>query len=185
MGRNIIAGILKTRASKRSANRLRDRANLLVDLFDAEWYLEQNPDVRASGRPAFEHYLSYGWSEGRWPNPIFDPKWYIENNPDVASAGLEPLGHYAEYGLQEGRQPSQLFIDKEYLAINPDVEAAGIFPALHYVKYGRREGRPTNRNVSEGGESHNARRFRGVGKNYCISQAASIYRKLAATTDIS
>ncbi|SIO58966.1 Macrocin-O-methyltransferase (TylF) [Burkholderia sp. GAS332] len=45
--------------------------------FDAEEYLDLNPDVRKAGMDAAEHYLSYGHSEGRSYkrlSPILRPK---------------------------------------------------------------------------------------------------------------
>lgn len=37
--------------------------------FDNEWYLEQNPDVAASGMDSFKHYILFGKAEGRKPAP--------------------------------------------------------------------------------------------------------------------
>jgi hypothetical protein len=36
--------------------------------FDAGWYLQNNPDVAASGMDAYQHYLLYGQKEGRAAN---------------------------------------------------------------------------------------------------------------------
>jgi lipopolysaccharide biosynthesis protein len=36
--------------------------------FDAEWYLEQNPDVRLSGLDPLTHFLEEGRAQGRKPN---------------------------------------------------------------------------------------------------------------------
>lgn len=72
-------------------------------LFDAEWYLAQNPDVQAGGQDAALHYLVHGADEGRSPGPAFDGPWYLEHHPDVASAGWNPLLHYIAHGSSEGR----------------------------------------------------------------------------------
>jgi glycosyltransferase involved in cell wall biosynthesis len=37
--------------------------------FNADWYLEQNPDVKISGHDPLAHYLQYGEAEGRAPRP--------------------------------------------------------------------------------------------------------------------
>ncbi|HPS36291.1 MAG TPA: hypothetical protein PLL75_01000 [Candidatus Omnitrophota bacterium] len=37
--------------------------------FNAKWYLEQNPDVAASGMDPYEHYKRFGEAEGRRPVP--------------------------------------------------------------------------------------------------------------------
>ncbi len=75
-------------------------------LFDATFYLEQNPDVAAAGLDPLEHYDTYGWRESRDPSASFDTSFYLESNPDVAAAGLNPLEHYARYGDSEGRASS-------------------------------------------------------------------------------
>lgn len=41
------------------------------DIFDEEFYLRQNPDVRESELTATEHYLHHGRFEGRAANPLF------------------------------------------------------------------------------------------------------------------
>lgn len=37
--------------------------------FDADWYLDQNPDVRLGGHDPLQHYLKHGEAEGRAPRP--------------------------------------------------------------------------------------------------------------------
>lgn len=41
------------------------------DQFDADWYLQQNPDVATSGIDPILHYVLYGEKEGRNPTPHF------------------------------------------------------------------------------------------------------------------
>ena len=72
-------------------------------LFDAKWYLKQNPDVKASGMDPVLHYLKYGWKEKRSCTPYFDGKQYLEMYPDVARAGVNPLLHWELHGKFEGR----------------------------------------------------------------------------------
>lgn len=46
-------------------------------LFDADWYIDTNPDVKASGvDPAF-HFYTRGWLEGRSPSLFFNMKEYL------------------------------------------------------------------------------------------------------------
>ena len=40
-------------------------------LFDADWYLSHNPDVKAKGKDPIWHYCNFGWKEGRLPGPLF------------------------------------------------------------------------------------------------------------------
>ena len=75
-------------------------------LFDAEWYLQQYPDVAASGTDPLRHYLEHGAHEYMNPSPKFDTRWYLTAYPDVARSGANPLLHYVEFGIYEGRQPN-------------------------------------------------------------------------------
>ena len=81
----------------------------LSGLFDAAWYLTENPDVQSAGLDALSHFCRNGWREGRRPNPYFDPGWYLDQFPDVRAAGLNPLLHYLRHGDQEGRRPIRHF----------------------------------------------------------------------------
>ena len=110
-------------------------------LFDTAYYLERNPDVAAAGVDPHQHYLTYGWHEGRNPDALFDTRYYLAQNPDVAAAHVDPLLHYEQYGWHEGRDPSMQFSTAKYLAAYSDVKAAGLDPLLHYVEYGHSEGR--------------------------------------------
>ena len=78
--------------------------------FDAKWYLKQYSDVARSGINVIEHFLKYGWREGRNPGPKFNTRDYLFLNDDVARAGVCPLVHYELYGKKEGR----LFVKQEY-----------------------------------------------------------------------
>src|SRR3954470_17353470 len=78
-------------------------------LFSAEFYLTAYPDIAAAEVDPFEHFLHYGFQEGRCPNPYFEPLWYVNNNPDVQEVQEQPLVHYALYGDREGRRPSVKF----------------------------------------------------------------------------
>jgi hypothetical protein len=71
---------------------------------NAEDYYNKYTDVRDAGADAFQHYIDWGYNEGR-TMPGFDPKYYLEANPDVAAAGVNPFKHFLEYGAAEGRLP--------------------------------------------------------------------------------
>jgi lipopolysaccharide biosynthesis protein len=110
-------------------------------LFDRDWYLDRNPDVRAVGMDALVHYLLHGAFEGRDPNPYFDSDWYLDHNPHLRLVGINPLLHYLRQGAAAGFDPCPAFSSQWYLATNPDVAAAGVNPLAHYLKYGAIEGR--------------------------------------------
>ena len=75
-------------------------------LFDAQWYLNTNPDVAAAKIDPVLHYLLNGAQEGRPPGPKFSGAEYQRANPDVLSSGTNPLVHYVLYGRKEGRRTS-------------------------------------------------------------------------------
>ncbi|HEY9075459.1 MAG TPA: glycosyltransferase [Anaerolineaceae bacterium] len=114
-------------------------------VFDARWYLQQNPDIQASGLSPLRHYVLFGWKEGRNPNIYFDIDYYYEANPELKQAGVEPLTHYLERGWKEKLSPSPYFDASWYLEQYPDVAKAGIEPFSHYLQMGWKEGRSPSR----------------------------------------
>jgi polysaccharide pyruvyl transferase WcaK-like protein len=73
--------------------------------FDADYYIQHNPDVAKAGLDPLIHYIDSGAAEGRNPSSLFDTEWYLQYNPDVAARGINPLLHYVLYGYGEGRKP--------------------------------------------------------------------------------
>lgn len=71
--------------------------------FDAEFYLDANPDVRASGVDPALHYLLHGGFERRNPGSAFSTRQYLEHNPDVVATRMNALLHYELHGREEGR----------------------------------------------------------------------------------
>ncbi len=110
-------------------------------LFDEAYYLSHNPDVAAAKADPYQHFMTYGWREGRNPNPLFDTSYYLSRNPDVAASGANPLTHFEQYGWHEGRDPSLLFSLAKYLAAYQDAKATGLNPLQHYIQFGPDEGR--------------------------------------------
>jgi glycosyltransferase involved in cell wall biosynthesis len=85
--------------------RLAKKKQTIIDsgLFDPDYYLSKNPDVKNAGIDPLEHFLNFGGVEGRNPSPKFDSSWYLEKYPDVKAAGINPLLHFLLYGKEEGR----------------------------------------------------------------------------------
>ncbi|NEQ47522.1 MAG: hypothetical protein F6K00_29860 [Leptolyngbya sp. SIOISBB] len=105
----------------------------LAELFDASYYLAQNPDVAAAvGNnldAAYQHFVQFGIKEGRNPSALFNEGFYLAQNQDIAQAvagGLirSGLEHFLLFGHKEQRDPSQMFDQSDYLTNNPDVAAA-------------------------------------------------------------
>lgn len=74
-------------------------------LFDSAWYLATYQDVATANCDPLEHYLSFGYREGRNPNRYFNTNFYLNTYPDLASCHLNPFIHYILYGASEGRLP--------------------------------------------------------------------------------
>ncbi len=79
---------------------------LVETLFDRAFYLNKYPDVREAGVDPFEHYLKFGWREGRDPSATFSTEHYLYRNSDVGLSEICPLIHYATVGIFEGRPPN-------------------------------------------------------------------------------
>jgi len=122
---------------------LRQQADLLRKsrLFDASFYLAQNPDVRQSGADPLTHYILIGGFDGRRPNQFFDSRWYLETYGDVAKEGINPLVHFIKFGLAEGRNASPQFDTRYYAERYKDVAASRLNPLAHFLRHGVKEGR--------------------------------------------
>jgi glycosyltransferase involved in cell wall biosynthesis len=90
-------------------------------VFDHEWYLGKNPDVRASGMNPWRHFLFFGISENRSPRCDFQPEAYLRLNADVAASHLGPVEHYMSFGWKEGR--SALGISDSYQSVQESISA--------------------------------------------------------------
>lgn len=62
-------------------------------LFDAGWYLRQNPDVARAGIHPASHFLHAGGREGRDPGPDFDVADYLSRHPELVGQDINPLLH--------------------------------------------------------------------------------------------
>src|SRR5207237_3660212 len=107
--------------------------------------------VAAAGADPVEHYLQFGWREGRDPRADFSTSGYLEANKQADGNPLlhslrrgrtnvpaPDLPFAADYQLASGEQG----VDRVwYLSTYPDVAAAGVDPVEHYVRWGWREGR--------------------------------------------
>ena len=114
---------------------------VLLHLFDADYYLEQYPEVAAAGIDPVRHYTEWGRAQHRRPGVLFDPMWYINRNMDVAEKGGDPLEHFLAFGGAEGRDPIPVGFDSAwYLEQHPDVAEQGVNPLIHFVVQGARLG---------------------------------------------
>ena len=64
------------------------------DLFEADWYTQEYPDIAKAGVDPALHYVRHGAGEGRDPGPAFNTREYVSQHEDVAASGDNPLIHY-------------------------------------------------------------------------------------------
>ena len=85
------------------AHRLSGKFSPIAE-FDAAYYAEQYPDVAAAGVDIFEHYITYGYREGRNPSPAFDTRFYRQRY--LRNSDESPLLHYLLHRGEPGIYPS-------------------------------------------------------------------------------
>lgn len=152
-----------------------------ANLFDESYYLRQNSDVAAAVNTGafssgYDHFIRFGWREGRNPSLLYNEAYYLSQNPDVAQAvagGVFSSGfvHFVQNGQREGRNPSALFNQQDYLLQNPDVASAvnnGVLVSAfeHYAEYGLVENRQPTLSL--------------YNEDYYLSQNPDVARAVAA-----
>lgn len=126
-------------------------------VFDADYYLSANPDVRnvcgSNVEAAFQHFINHGMQEGRQGREEFNVNYYKEHNTDIQKVYGDNTPsyytHFIKYGLAEGRSGAAVYNVYSY---------RGRYPYL-YEKYGDdleayywdylNDGKEEGRNASE------------------------------------
>jgi hypothetical protein len=108
-----------------------------ADGFDPYFYLQTYPDILAAGIDPYQHWLTFGHAENRWPNRYFNTAWY-KSTYGIGS-GVNPLTEYHTTGWTLGRNPSPEFSTAAYQSAYPDI--ASVDPLQHYLRWGYGEGR--------------------------------------------
>jgi len=80
----------------------RVRAIRASQLFDETFYLSTYADVVTYSPGPLDHYLRYGYKEGRDPAPNVSTAGYFDEYPEAAQSGLDPLSHYLQIGKAKG-----------------------------------------------------------------------------------
>jgi hypothetical protein len=106
-------------------------------LFDADWYVAQDPELAASGAIPLVHYLTVGWRVGLSPHPLFAPDYYLAQFPQAEGP---PLVHYLTQGWRQGLKPHPLFDPAWYLSQDPGIAAADLEPLTHFLLEGAARG---------------------------------------------
>nr|MCU0515400.1 hypothetical protein [Oscillatoria sp. Prado101] len=122
-----------------------------VNLFNAVYYAERYPDLKAAGLTTEEqlrdHFEQHGAEEGRQCSPLpVNLDLYAASNPDLAAAGLttkrQLWEHLENFGVGEMRSFSPLIDLKFYQESNPDLASLNSEQLLeHLVTYGIAEER--------------------------------------------
>ncbi len=63
--------------------------------FDKQYYIANNPDVLSMNIEPYEHYIKYGWKEGKNPNKEFNTRFYVNLYLLKNKHNLNPLADYA------------------------------------------------------------------------------------------
>ncbi len=110
--------------------------------FNATFYVNQHPDVAASGMDPFTHYMTVGFKQGYDPSIKFSTSAYLSQHADVAAALQNPLQHFIDVGQAAGAVPQAAtphpltndpLVDATwYYAQHPDVAAKGLDAATEY-----------------------------------------------------
>ena len=72
------------------------------NLFDEEYYLRENKNLKNIDFDPLLHYIFFGFQEGKDPNSNFDSFFYL--NEYMKDSKLNPLIHYTLYGLNDKRK---------------------------------------------------------------------------------
>lgn len=125
----------------------------LSQVFDADYYSTNNPDLAAAGLvnpdQLFNHFTQFGINEGRGFSPYVDLDFYAAINTDLGAAGLtekrQLLDHLINSGINEKRRFSPNVSLTFYELVNPDLAAAGLDTGEelfdHIINFGAKEGR--------------------------------------------
>ncbi len=75
--------------------------------FDANWYLDYYPDIKAAGVDPLKHYVMHGAAEGRDPGPNFLTHHYLLENPGVDKTVVNPLVHFEKSNKEHPYEPDE------------------------------------------------------------------------------
>ena len=73
--------------------------------FDRAYYLRTYADVAEVGCDPLEHFMEFGWREGRDPTSEFSVASYLAVFPQVAASGANPFVHYLTHGRPKAAPP--------------------------------------------------------------------------------
>jgi len=105
---------------------LRNKKRIIQsELFDEDYYLHNNPDIKNSGISPIKHYILFGGFETRNPSNKFSSSFYLNQYSDVRKSKVNPLVHYILYGKKEGRMPKPYELMDPIIQANTDIVDVG------------------------------------------------------------
>lgn len=110
-----------------------DERHSLLGWFDPDFYRARYPDIPGGTGELLDHYLRYGWKEGRDPCSWFSSTYYLSRYADIRRAGMNPFVHYVTYGKEEGRLPSDYRSIVRMREVRPSVSA--IVPNYNHARF--------------------------------------------------
>ena len=110
-------------------------------VFDADYYLKNNPDVAKWANndkdKALQHFINYGMAEGRRGSEAFDVQSYYNEYPDLRAAYGTDLAryyeHYMSYGKSEGRHATGCSKIKGLRTSSGGVDYAPVYDPGYYL----------------------------------------------------
>ncbi|WCL55127.1 rhamnosyltransferase WsaF family glycosyltransferase [Gimibacter soli] len=117
------------------------RQVIATGLFDRDWYLAENADVRRCGLDPVFHYVVWGEAQGIRPNRWFDPVWYADRYMKNGKAGKgRALRHYARHWRSSSKDPCAEFSASCYRTLNATMIGKDEDPLAHYLAKGSTAG---------------------------------------------
>jgi len=114
-----------------------------TDIWDAEYYGKEYPDVARAWDSLLEHYVKNGWKEKRNPSGKCLTGNYLKINPDCALLRISPLEHYF-LCKRQGRPVFWSYDDMREYAAGHGLEilkkSASFDPELYRKNYLKKHG---------------------------------------------
>lgn len=122
-----------------------------LPVWDAKWYVDRHPDVRATGLDPLFHYLRFGLAEGRDPGPYYElcrrlGSRHEEIRGDPRACALELIDDVQRDPLfrlldspEATVRNSGLFDERWYVTQYKDIQRSKLSPLRHYLLFGSHE----------------------------------------------
>ena len=122
---------LGTKSRKQAAPKL------IANHIDEDYYLSQNPDIRADGMDAAYHYFHFGAREGRNPTEEFDTNNYQKHFGKFIPMGMNPFLHFLtqQVDLTSGDTKDKIVDGTLKYSVDDLVEMNAAFDLEFYISH--------------------------------------------------